>query len=263
MALYSNYKIKEREKFVVLLKYFAFLFYIWIYHTYNDGNALDKSLGNIYKKNITWNINFKRLLAKHEIKKELRNVSLREKLPHDVHSSYQNMRKNDTSTYKMLKNKGLSDLEIYNKAFKCKYAKKRGLEKFDCRCEKIIFDKLDNICQLAKNMKNEKKVFNKTCKMYGLPFCVFGLFAFSAGIILSLEHYFNIDWPKPDNNTLKKCIPYVGDILFYMLPIIILIVLLYIRVKVKKYIRLSEGKTAGKRIAKKISYYYDNVSNAK
>ncbi|KMZ76812.1 hypothetical protein PVIIG_05836 [Plasmodium vivax India VII] len=173
------------------------------------------------------------------------------------------MRKNETSTYKLLKNKGLSDLEIYKKAFKCKYAKKRGLEKFDCRCEKIIFDKLDNICQLAKNMKNEKKVFNKTCKMYGLPFCVFGLFAFSAGIILSLENIFNISCVIKDDHISKQCAPYIGFILFYILPIIILIVLLYTRVKVKKYVRLNEGKIAGKTIAKKISYYLDNVNNTK
>ncbi|KMZ76610.1 hypothetical protein PVIIG_05454 [Plasmodium vivax India VII] len=173
------------------------------------------------------------------------------------------MRKNETSTYKLLKNKGLSDLEIYKKAFKCKYAKKKGLEKFDCYWENKIFDKMDSICQLAKNMKNEKKVFNKTCKMYGLPFFVSGIFAFSAGIIVLLENVFKIPCGIKIDDTWVKCTQYIGSILFYILPIIILIVLLYIRVKVKKYIRLNEGKTAGKRIAKKISYYYDNVNNGK
>ncbi|VUZ98018.1 Plasmodium exported protein, unknown function [Plasmodium vivax] len=263
MTLYSNYKIMECVKFVVLLKYFAFFFFMWIYYAHNEENSLGKSLGNIYKKNITRNLNIKRLLAKHETQKELRNVSLKEKLPQEYHSTYLNMRNGGNSTYKVLKNKGLSDLEIYKKAFKCRYDKKRSLEKFDCYCEKKIFDKMDSICQLAKDMKNEKQVFNKICKMYGLPFFVSGLFCFSAGIILALENIFQVKCAEAIGASMGKFTLYAGDIFFYILPIITFIVLLYIRIKIKKYVRLKEGKMSGKMIAKKISYYFDDVNNTK
>ncbi|KMZ94668.1 hypothetical protein PVMG_02557 [Plasmodium vivax Mauritania I] len=193
--------------------------------------------------------------------KETENYGLIEKLSEDVKDkNYKTVKKN-TSIYGQLKKQGLNELDIYKKSFACKYSKKKGLTKLDCYCEKKIFDKLEGICSLAKNMKDDKKCFKKVCKRYGIPFGLSIIFVFIVGIFNAL-----------DGCGLKCLISatkaadtlfYVGyTILLDILPITIFLVLIYIMIKVIKYDRLVEGKVEGKKIAKKISCYYDDESNS-
>ncbi|SCA60217.1 Protein of unknown function, putative [Plasmodium vivax] len=150
-------------------------------------------------------------------------------------------------------------MEIYKKSFQCKYNKKKGLAKLDCYCEKKIFDKIDNMCEIAKMMNDEKKRYKKVFKKYGLPFVLSGLFVLIAGIIVALENYeVNCSY-KFDK--FKEGIKIIGSILFYVLPVIIFLVLFYIAIKFIKYERLIDGKVEGKNIAKKISCYYNDEFN--
>ncbi|KMZ92310.1 hypothetical protein PVMG_03665 [Plasmodium vivax Mauritania I] len=203
---------------------------------------------------------FRLLAIKNGIPKELEYASCGNAFSYEKYKKLK-MKREDPSTYKRLKREGLNDMEIYKKSFQCKYNKKNGLAKLDCYCEKKIFDKLEGICLLAKNMKDEKKCFKKLCKIYGLSFTLLLISVITAGIINILDSFSEkclFDAAKENNYLI-----HVGySMFFYILPIIILLVLTYIMIKVIKYGRLVEGKVEGKRIANKISCYYDDEFNS-
>ncbi|KMZ95075.1 hypothetical protein PVMG_05602 [Plasmodium vivax Mauritania I] len=192
---------------------------------------------------------------------ETENYGLKEKLSEDVKDkNYRTVKKN-TSKYGQMKRQGLNELDIYKKSFACKYSKKKGLTKLDCYCEKKIFDKIEGIRLLAKNMKDDKKCFKNVSKRYGLPFVLSFIFVFTVGIITVLDGCGVACLPSA---TKKADIPFnVGyTILLIILPMIIILVFAYIAIKIEKYDRLLEGKVEGKRIAKKISCYYDDEFNS-
>ncbi|KMZ93248.1 hypothetical protein PVMG_06148 [Plasmodium vivax Mauritania I] len=203
---------------------------------------------------------FRLLAINNGIPKELEYASCGNAFSYDKYKKLK-MKKEDLSTYKRLKREGLNDLEIYKKSFQCKYNKKNGLAKLDCHCEKKIFDKLDVIRLLAKNMKDDKKCFKKVCKRYGIPFGLTIIFFFAVGIInilniCGVKCFYSVTQNQDTSF-------YVGySILLYVLPIIIFLVLSYIAIKIKKYDRLLKGKVEGKMIAKEISCYYDDVFNS-
>ncbi|VVA00089.1 Plasmodium exported protein, unknown function [Plasmodium vivax] len=241
---------------------------------------------------------FRLLAIENGIPKELEYASFGNAFAYDKYKKLK-IKKEDSSTYKRLKREGLNDMEIYKKSFQCKYNKKKGLAKLDGYCEKKIFDKLDNMCGLAKKMNDEKKCYKKrkynkkkglakldgycekkifdkidnmceiakmmndekkrykkVFKKYGLPFVLSGLFVLIAGIIVALENY-NVNCSYKFYS-FEEGIKIIGSILFYVLPVIIFLVLFYIAIKFIKYERLIDGKVEGKKIARKISRYYND-----
>ncbi|KMZ88715.1 hypothetical protein PVBG_05571 [Plasmodium vivax Brazil I] len=204
---------------------------------------------------------FRLLAIKNGIPKEIEYASCGNAFSYEKYKKLKT-KKEDSSTYKRLKREGLNDMEIYKKSFQCKYNKKKGLAKLDCHCEKKIFDKLDVIRLLAKNMKDDKKCFKKVCKRYGLPFALSFIFAFTLGIIIVLDGC-GIKCLLSATNGADSYF-YVGySILLIILPIIIFLVISYITIKIKKYYRLVEGKVEGKTIAKYITCYYDDTFNSR
>ncbi|KMZ77266.1 hypothetical protein PVIIG_06159, partial [Plasmodium vivax India VII] len=198
-----------------------------------------------------------RLLAKNGIPKELEHASFSNAFSYDKYKKLKK-KKEDSSTYKRLKRDGVNELDIYKKSFQCKYNKKKGLAKLDCYYEKKIFDKLEGICLLAKNMKDDKKYFKNVCKRYGLPFALSFIFVFTVGIITVLDGCGVACLLSATN--VEDSYFYVGySILLIILPIIAFLVFAYIAIKIEKYDRLVEGKFEGKKIAKKISSYYDDA----
>ncbi|KMZ94939.1 hypothetical protein PVMG_06110 [Plasmodium vivax Mauritania I] len=200
---------------------------------------------------------FRLLAIKNGIPKELEYASCGNAFSYEKYKKLKT-KKEDSSTYKRLKREGLNDMEIYKKSFQCKYNKKKGLAKLDGYCEKKIFDKLDNICGLAKKMNDEKKCYKKALKKYGLPFGLCGSFGLIAGIIII---YDILKYNLP--NCSGKCASteshhIICTILFYGLPVILFLVLLYIFIKIIKYDRLVDGKVEGKKLARKISRYYND-----
>ncbi|KMZ95138.1 hypothetical protein PVMG_06005 [Plasmodium vivax Mauritania I] len=199
---------------------------------------------------------FRLLAIKNGIPKELEYASFSNVFAYDKYKKLKK-KKEDSSTYKRLKREGLNDMEIYKKSFQCKYNKKKGLAKLDCYCEKKIFAKIDDICEFARKTKNEKKRFKKIGKKYGLPYCLSVLYIFIALIItiidISGEKWLN--FLKGIPGILYEILCYI---LFVALPIIIFLVLFYIAIKFIKYERLIDGKVEGKKIARKISRYYND-----
>ncbi|CAI7723977.1 Protein of unknown function, putative [Plasmodium vivax] len=240
-------------KFISFIKIFVFSLLAWSYSFITNVNNNEL--------NVTFNIRPFRLLTENEMLKEAENYGLREKLSEDVKDkNYKTVKKNK-SIYGQLKRQGLNELDIYKKSFACKYSKKKGFKKLDCYCEKKIFDKLEGICLLAKNMKDNKKCFKIVSKRYGIPFVLSMIFVFIVGIFNALG-ICNVKCFYSATKTQDTLFNVGYSILLDILPITIFLVLSYIMIKVIKYDRLVEGKVEGKKIAKKISCYYDDNFNS-
>ncbi|VUZ99547.1 Plasmodium exported protein, unknown function [Plasmodium vivax] len=135
-----------------------------------------KSLENEYKVEITSFASFNRLLAKHEIQKELKYPKSR------VHLSDNTMNMNaqkvleDSSTYGQLGRKEVNELDAYKKSYKLRSSKKYGLAKLECYCEKMFFDKMDDIYILVTKLQNDKKLLKrKLYNKYGIRFIIIAL----------------------------------------------------------------------------------------
>ncbi|KMZ89390.1 hypothetical protein PVBG_05986 [Plasmodium vivax Brazil I] len=240
-------------KFIIFIKISAFILSTWTYSFITDVNNNEL--------NVTFITRPFRLLTKSEMLKETENSGLREKLSEDVKDkNYKTVKKN-TSKYGQLKRQGLNELDIYKKSFAAKYSKKKGLAKLECYCEKKLFDKLDGVYLLAKNMKDDKKCFKKVCKRYGIPFGLSVIFVFTVGIFCIYEA-FCTNCLFCDAKRSEKLIHIQCNMLLCIIPTIVFLVLSYIMIKVIKYDRLAEGKVEGKKIAKKISCYYDDAFNS-
>ncbi|SCA60321.1 Plasmodium exported protein, unknown function [Plasmodium vivax] len=215
-------------------------------------------------------MNFRRSLAKHELKKNLDNSSLREKLP-----DYRNLRgtkKEDTiSSYGHLNSAGFNDLDNYMKGYNKRYSKKKGLAKLDCYCEKKVFDQIDYINKLAEQMQNNKKSYKK--KIFSKFVFKFILFAFSPLLGLVFPILFMgenrndpiIKWCKTIHNSdecdlspvvhapeaVGYAVTYMNYVISYLLLTTVIFVIIYAFIKLIKYEKLKAGK--GKMKAKE--YY--------
>ncbi|KMZ76562.1 hypothetical protein PVIIG_06339 [Plasmodium vivax India VII] len=185
---------------------------------------------------------FNRLLAKHEYKEELDDLNLGGNLVDNEVPPNINNEEDVTSTYKYLKKRRPINLFLYKKGYKDRYSKKKGLVKLDCYYEKKIFDKLDGIFLLAKNMKDDKKGFKKKMrKRYDLPIGLSVIYVFAVGIIMLLEEC-GVKCLYFITKELKPLFYVVYSILLCILPITIFLVLSYITIKIIKYERLKAGK---------------------
>ncbi|KMZ77272.1 hypothetical protein PVIIG_06551 [Plasmodium vivax India VII] len=145
------------------------------YRIKNNGN-LDKSLEMNYKSDISLDMNFNRLLAKHDIQRELKYSRQGTNLSNDVMNKNTKNVLKDTSSYGQLSKKGKTGLDVYMNEYKHRYRKKRGLSKLDCYWEKKIFNKIHHLYEFAKKIQNDQKRFrNFFLKKYGIGFILFAL----------------------------------------------------------------------------------------
>ncbi|VUZ95651.1 Plasmodium exported protein, unknown function [Plasmodium vivax] len=241
-----------------------------------DKVPFDKSLENIYKQDNILDIKFNRLLAKHDIKRELEYTRLREKLP-DI-SSYKSERDvyGNQSAYSGVKSKAPNNIDIYMKNYKKRYMRKKGLSKLDCYCENKVFDKFNHICDIGKKMQyNEKRANKFFLKKYGIHIIIFalspalglifpilfgfrdnkGIFGLCPGGNGSGSHFENNNVHKTtvDGGTchrkwlydIKDTLEYIGDasyIFSFIMITIFLLVIFYILIKVIKYEKIKAGK---------------------
>ncbi|SCA83690.1 Plasmodium exported protein, unknown function [Plasmodium vivax] len=221
--------------------------------------------------NVEWrsDLIFPRSLAKHVPKKEFNRSNIRNKLLENNSFNNAQCTSDDLSKYAQLKKKGLNDLDLYKKLYTHRYSKRNVLGKFDCYCEKKIFDKYDRIHDLAEKLKNDKKTFKKKVnKIVGIRLILFALIPV-LGLILPLlfnkyspivkylclsdcnkQHegssssdHSGTDYTKVsiDKNTWET-ITQVNDIFLYISSVVVLLVLIYIFVKVIKYKKLKAGR---------------------
>ncbi|KMZ87782.1 hypothetical protein PVBG_05034 [Plasmodium vivax Brazil I] len=272
MKLILKYSLRDNVKFVVLLKFFTYIFLIW-----NSNNHLwlcDNALEMKFKLVRTFNASFYRLLAKHELKNDLYKTHVRQN--YADYGMNKNIKKDteNKSTYSHVKRGGLNELDAYRKGYKQRYSKKKGLAKLDCYCEKKVFDKFNNMCDIAEKLKNNTmRAKKKILKKYGIGLIIFALIPAIGLIFPTLfgdghmkdiyglckeDHYsdpkdFNTHktdstykdcttkWIYEDQGVLDK-IHYANMIFSFIMIIIVVSVIIYILIKFIKYEKIKYGK---------------------
>ncbi|SCA83396.1 Plasmodium exported protein, unknown function, partial [Plasmodium vivax] len=216
--------------------------------------------------------NLSRLLSKHEIQWELERSNFRDKLSDHTTERRKKYITGDISSYSQLKKKGLNDFEVYMKNYEHRYAKKKGLSKLDCYCEKKVFDNIQRLYGIGEKLRNEKKCFKKYfLKKYGIGFILialipalsfifyilFGVPSWGRGIFTLCSD--NAHMGKNTKGHLinprggcekiwlykyRKSIKYFGGslIIFSIIMAIIVLIVIYAIFKVIKYERLKSGK---------------------
>ncbi|KMZ88653.1 hypothetical protein PVBG_06015 [Plasmodium vivax Brazil I] len=266
MKFFGNNNIKNSMKFSVLLNLFTYFFLIW-----NPSNDLCNASINLemqYEGGVLLNKSNNRLLAKYETQKDLKYPRLRDKVSDDINNMNFKYRRNNTSTYNQLNKKNLNDLEAYKKAYKFRYSKKKGLAKLDCYYEKKIFNKIDEIYELSRNMQNDEKNFKKNIyKIFGyrlILFVISPIFGLIFPILFNKNGPFsnycssecndnsnalhahngseNIYLKGSLSSTEWNVITSLHSLIFFSLLIIVLTVIIYTLAKVLKYERLKAGK---------------------
>ncbi|SCA81848.1 Protein of unknown function, putative, partial [Plasmodium vivax] len=213
------------------------------------------------------NINYSRLLAKHELQREVRYADKKEKLSHNsVDKRRGNI--NDMSTYSQLNVKKTNNLDAYMNIYKKRYAKKKGFAKLDCYCEKKVFDKIHYVEKIAENCQNDEKRFrNFILKKYGIGLIIFALLPLLGFIVPFLFGgksapiplcYSTCDQHDPNdegkqahlNKSYVTILPKGSwpiiekiNIVYVSLSIILFLsVIIYALIKVIKYQKLKSGK---------------------
>ncbi|KMZ85854.1 hypothetical protein PVBG_03319 [Plasmodium vivax Brazil I] len=223
-------------------------------------------------RNLT--ISFNRLLAKHELKSDLYKTHVRQNYTdYGMNKNIKNGAEKK-STYSQVKGKSLNKLDAYKQGYKHRYSRKKGLAKFECYCEKKVFDKIEYINCLGEGKKGGKKSVTKTIlNKYTIRFFLFSLLPFLGLIIHILfgngdaetKNYFNVFWgdcndltdeePKtckngylhiPEKATMAIfCLNYI---ISYAFLAVFIILIIYTFIKIIKYEKLKAGK--GKMSAK-------------
>ncbi|EDL42578.1 variable surface protein Vir35, putative, partial [Plasmodium vivax] len=149
------------------------IIFIWINNPYNNMYNFGETVKTLYNGKRSSYIIFQRSLARHVAQKEFNRSNIRNKLLEN--NSHNNVKctSDDLTKYSQLKKKELNDLDLYKKLYKHRYSKKNILGKLDCYCEKKIFDKYDQIHDLAEKLQNDKKTFKKKGKQKFLVFVLF------------------------------------------------------------------------------------------
>ncbi|KMZ76695.1 hypothetical protein PVIIG_05307 [Plasmodium vivax India VII] len=268
MELFGNYNLKYSIKFVVLLKFFTYIFLIL--NPIKDVCTLEISLNINYEEDGILNIRYNRLMAKHELKKDLYKTGINKK---HFTNGMNKITKNEVgniSPYSYLKKDGLTELDAYKKSYKNRQSKKNALGKLECYCEKIVFDKIGYIDNLSEKMRNDKNSFKK--KIYNKICYLLIIFAFVPFLGLVIPLFFQEYNPylkglcfsdckdkhgKNDDAEGHKSTKYtrsmisenewsiittMNKVFLYLSIIFVLFVVIYILIKVIKYERLKSGK---------------------
>ncbi|KNA00904.1 hypothetical protein PVNG_05831 [Plasmodium vivax North Korean] len=176
MVLLSNCNIGKNVMFTGFLKYFAFTFLIWTYHTCKDLRNFPKSLENKHEHDNILNISICRLLARYEQKNELIDSRFKDNLPdRNPHKNRRNVSEH-IPTYSSVRSKASNNFDLYMKNYKNRYRKKKGLSKLDCYYENKVFRKFKNMCDIAEKVHDDKKSWKRFfLKKYGIGLIIFTL----------------------------------------------------------------------------------------
>ncbi|VUZ99463.1 Plasmodium exported protein, unknown function [Plasmodium vivax] len=221
---------------------------------------MGKSLAKVEKIDSTLDIRTHRLLAKYEKQNNIRNNKLQNKeSPNDENCKLIYGR--DNNTYEQLKRGKPNHMESYLKDYNQRYAKKKGLKRLDCYCERKFFKSLEKVLNHVKQNNMSKKGIKKMLfKKYGLPLIIISfipLFAFILPLMFSDDNHTDTDGvvtctklenkPPPQYYTYihEKCnilpVEYVNCILFILSVLLILLLIFYLFVKIAKYERIKHG----------------------
>ncbi|SCA83692.1 Protein of unknown function, putative, partial [Plasmodium vivax] len=135
-----------------------------------------KFLENGSKRVTTFDITTHRVLAKQAYSSEVH----RRKLPHNTPDDAYNYKlvngRGNNITYERLKQDKSNNVDEFLKSYKSRYAKKKGLKKFDCYYEKKIFNSINKIEKMVQHKNLTKKHLKKLLyTKYGIPLIMISL----------------------------------------------------------------------------------------
>ncbi|CAG9483822.1 unnamed protein product [Plasmodium vivax] len=264
MGFLGKYSINDSLKLAVLLKLFTVMFLIW--NPKNDLCRLDKDLEMKFKHDRTSNTNFNRLLAKHEYNEELDDLNLGGNLVDYETPPNTNNEEDVTSTYEYLKKISPISLFSYKKGYKHRYTKKNKLAKLECYCENKLFQRIDELYNLVDTRKKDKSSFSKALiKKYRMHIC-FTIFIYALGALTTISgRVLQKCGVEPShvsfNEGVLHLIKTVGDMLVYVFPTILSLVIIYISIKLLQYESLKAGR--GKMNIKEYFKYCKEVFSLK
>ncbi|KMZ83424.1 hypothetical protein PVBG_05906 [Plasmodium vivax Brazil I] len=224
MNITLNYKAMNKLKPIIL---------------FNIGH-FSKYLNKKHNNGKFWKERNVRILTKDELYSTVENNGLNEELSgNDKNNGLNNV------TYSLQINEELSKnrsniINSYRKKLKYGYTKKKGLKKFGCFCEKVVLDEMDKIGNLSEYKNITKKCFKRiVCHNNGIIITFFTFFLLF-GIFISLAsfNYTKSFVTKLINHT--DVLPAGLTVLFILLMLVLLLII-YIKSKVKKYKKLTEG----------------------
>ncbi|KMZ82836.1 hypothetical protein PVIIG_03651 [Plasmodium vivax India VII] len=254
MEVLKNSYFKENIKFPFFLKIYTFILLIWVYNPQNDMFIPGKSLQKRNNSDDSLYVTFNRLLAKNEIPKKLYHERTKDYTPYDIGNKGAKNNRYTKSTYANLKEREFDVLDSYKKNYKSRYSKKKGLAKLDCYYEKKIFDRIDNMYELAEKSRIARKSFIKKILIkYFIKFILFALLPFSGllfPILCGADDGKDAIIPLTTGPS-GDAIYYLNWIISYGLLIIVISVIIYAFIKVIKY----EGLKAGKGKMDRKAYY--------
>ncbi|KNA00607.1 hypothetical protein PVNG_03204 [Plasmodium vivax North Korean] len=243
-----NYNLKGNMSFYILFKIITTVFLVLIYHPYDYKCDIDGALDKKSEYDSIIDIDFSRLLAQHELKKKLDNSCLSKNLPD--HSKLKDIKnEKNIPTYGQVKKGKSNYLDVYKKEYKNRYGKKRGLAKLDCYYEKNIFDKIEQVHDLAKKFVDDKKSHNKEIyRKFGYLIITLALVQLLGFVIPILfgskkEGEALINFRTHTDITTHAVIFWANKIILnYLFPILVLLIFIYIFIKIVKYELLKSGK---------------------
>ncbi|KMZ96145.1 hypothetical protein PVNG_06273 [Plasmodium vivax North Korean] len=205
-------------------KILVFALLSWIYQ-YNYNNCtIVKSLENGRRIGTCLGRNTNRLLAKHRDEGELERIRLRNKANDNVYKCKLSNGNESSNIYGHLKQDKLNNVDTYLKNYKSRYAKKKGLKKFDCYYEKKLFSSIN---KLEKHMGKNNLSKNR---IKGVLFIKYGYTVQKGG-----ETFIGLRAKITTDDASLHCI-------FLCISItIILSLIIYTYIKILKYKRIKAG----------------------
>ncbi|KMZ88518.1 hypothetical protein PVBG_06004 [Plasmodium vivax Brazil I] len=158
-------------------------------------------------------------------------------------------KKEGLTPYAKLKEDYSDNYRTYMRVLKRKYHKKKGFKKFDCYCEKNIFNKIENFDKISDSMNCSTRNFIKILlKKYSLCLISFCFIIFFGSIlpILFVTKF------KDSDGKSKKFWEYldIGEYplriysyFYFILLIIIMFSIIYTLIKIVKYDGIKAGKS--------------------
>ncbi|KMZ86071.1 hypothetical protein PVMG_06141 [Plasmodium vivax Mauritania I] len=201
-----------------------------------------------------------RLLAKHKYQNEIPSRIFQYKVSYN--SDNYKLEKGNNNTLDQLKKGSSNHVDDYLKSYKNRYSKKKGLSKLDCYCEKVLFNKFNEIKKLVEHKNYSKnKIVSIICLKYSLPFLLLTFIplfelAMPKMVLFKVHSEKLIDchffYDTKDKREVKSVSHYDCD--FYdvkapFLPYVFLIIsaaiilslIIYIYIKFLKYKRINLG----------------------
>ncbi|CAI7721645.1 Plasmodium exported protein, unknown function [Plasmodium vivax] len=167
--------------------------------------TLVKSLECGSKIDICFGRNTNRILATHRDESESQRIRLQNKSNDNVYKHKLSYGNESSNIYGHLKQDKLNNVDTYLKSYKSRYAKKKGLKKFDCYYEKKLFSSINKLEKhMKKNNLSKNRIKGVIFLKYGLPFILLSLLPILSRAVPYRQIIRTYKIKLPDGYTITK-----------------------------------------------------------